>query len=166
VTHGGFEQLAAIAAPAKYLRTLPAPIAPAAINHKLRQAATGTAPAVHRSGRTVDRARDHIASLRTPPSRQAGQRVLDLMASHPAWQLPLGYKDGVLGAERVPSGACLGDRDMFHFLDANRDLNAPPTTPGLACSAGSSSGTAMWGAAALTLDVFLFRCAGQTGMVL
>jgi hypothetical protein len=39
--------------------------------------------------------------------------VLDLMAEHPAWQLPLGYRDGVYGAERVPSGAYLGDRDMF-----------------------------------------------------
>src|SRR5437870_9234523 len=25
-------------------------------------------------------------------------RVLDLMADHPAWQLPLGYRDGVYGA--------------------------------------------------------------------
>ena len=36
-------------------------------------AATGTASAVHRSGRTVDRARDHIASLRTRPPRRAGR---------------------------------------------------------------------------------------------
>jgi hypothetical protein len=51
-------------------------------------------------------------------------RVLDLMAQHPAWSLPLGYKDGVFGAERVPSGAYLGDRDMFLFLvDGNRDLD-------------------------------------------
>ena len=43
------------------------------------------------------------------------------MGEHPAWQLPLGYKDGVYGAERVPSGAYLGDRDMFLFLvDGNR----------------------------------------------
>ena len=34
-------------------------------------------------------------------------RVLDLMALHPAWHLPLGYKDGEYGAERVPSGAYL-----------------------------------------------------------
>jgi hypothetical protein len=46
--------------------------------------------------------------------------VLDLMAQHPAWHLPLGYKDGVFGAERVPSGAYLGDRDMFLFLCAGQ----------------------------------------------
>src|SRR3712207_7182647 len=50
----------------------------------------------------------------------------DLMASHPAWRLPLGYKDGECSAELVPSGAYLGDRDMFLFLvDGNRDLEDP-----------------------------------------
>jgi hypothetical protein len=53
-------------------------------------------------------------------------RVLDLMAQHPAWHLPLGYKDGECGAERVPSGAYLGDGDMFPYLvDGNRDLDDP-----------------------------------------
>jgi hypothetical protein len=67
------------------------------------------------------------------------------MAAHPAWHLPLGYKDGVFGAERVPSGAYLGDRDMFLFLvDGNRDLDDPTDAPTPDCSAGSSSGTAMW----------------------
>ena len=67
------------------------------------------------------------------------------MAPHPAWHLPLGYKDGVFGAERVPSGAYLGDRDMFLFLvDGNRDLDDPTDALArLACSAGSFSGTAM-----------------------
>ena len=70
-------------------------------------------------------------------------RVLDLMAQHPAWHLPLGYKDGVFGAERVPSGAYLGDRDMFLFLvDGNRDLDDPTDARTLACSADSFSGTA------------------------
>ena len=44
------------------------------------------------------------------------QAVLELMTQHAAWHLPLGYKDGVFGAERVPSGAYLGDRDMFLFV--------------------------------------------------
>jgi hypothetical protein len=47
---------------------------------------------------------------------ELASRVLDLMAQHPAWHLPLGYKDGEYGAERVPSGAYLGDRDMFLFV--------------------------------------------------
>ena len=130
LTHWSFEQLATIAgAPPKYLRTLPAPIASAAINHGLRrqrrdqhqlftdQAAPWTVHAI-----TSPRyARVHHDEL--------ADRVLDLMASHPAWQLPLGYKDGVFGAERVPSGAYLGDRDMFLFLvDGNRDLDDPTDT--------------------------------------
>jgi hypothetical protein len=49
----------------------------------------------------------------TTPSWPA---AFDLMAPHPAWHLPLAYKDGVMGAERVASGAHLGDRDMFLFL--------------------------------------------------
>jgi hypothetical protein len=54
------------------------------------------------------------------------KRMLDLTALHPAWHLPLGYKDGEYGAERVPSGAYLGDRDMFLFLvDGNRHLDDP-----------------------------------------
>jgi hypothetical protein len=74
---------------------------------------------------------------------ELASRVLDLMVQHPAWSLPLGYKDGVVGAERVPSGAYLGDRDMFLFLvDGNRDLDDPPTRRTLACSADSFSGTA------------------------
>lgn len=41
---------------------------------------------------------------------ELASRVLDLMALHPAWHLPLGYKDGDYGAERVASGAYLALR--------------------------------------------------------
>ena len=85
-------------------------------------------------------------------------RVLDLMALHPAWSLPLGYKDGVFGAERVPSGAYLGDRDMFLFLvDGNRDLDDPTDTSHAGLFRGFILRNSDVGAAALTLDVFLFR---------
>src|SRR6188768_2809118 len=108
LTNWSFEQLATIAgAPPKYLRTLPASIASSAINHGLRrqrreqhqlftdQAAPWTVHAI-----TSPRyARVHHDEL--------SGRVLDLMATHPAWQLPLAYKDGEFGAERVPSGAYL-----------------------------------------------------------
>ena len=85
-------------------------------------------------------------------------RVLDLMALHPAWHLPLGYKDGVFGAERVPSGAYLGDRDMFLFLvDGNRDLDDPTDASHAGLFRGFILRNSDVGAAALTLDVFLFR---------
>ena len=85
-------------------------------------------------------------------------RVLDLMGEHPAWHLPLGYKDGVFGAERVPSGAYLGDRDMFLFLvDGNRDLDDPTDRAHAGLFRGFILRNSDVGAAALTLDVFLFR---------
>ena len=85
-------------------------------------------------------------------------RVLDLMAQHPAWHLPLGYKDGEFGAERVPSGAYLGDRDMFLFLvDGNRDLDDPTDRTHAGLFRGFILRNSDVGAAALTLDVFLFR---------
>src|SRR5215471_20256148 len=50
--------------------------------------------------------------------------VLALMAQHPAWHLPLGYKDGEYGAEQLPSGAYLGDsRALFGELPAALDAN-------------------------------------------
>jgi hypothetical protein len=85
-------------------------------------------------------------------------RVLDLMSTHAAWHLPLGYKDGEFGAKRVPSGAYLGDRDMFLFLvDGNRDLDDPTDSSQSGLFRGFILRNSDVGAAALTLDVFLFR---------
>ncbi len=144
LTHWSFEQLAGIAdAPPKYLRTLPAEIASRAINHGLQRQrrdqhqlfANRTAPWTVHAITSPRYARVHHDEL-------AG-RVLDLMAEHPAWHLPLGYKDGVYGAERVPSGAYLGDRDMFLFVvDGNRDLEDPTGRSQSGMFRGSSSGTA------------------------
>src|SRR5215204_1152256 len=103
LTHWSFEQLATIAgAPPKYLRSLPAPIASAAINHGLQRQprlqhqlyGDNVAPWTLRAVTSPRYARVHHDEL--------ASRVLDLMASHPAWHLPLGYKDGTFGAERVP----------------------------------------------------------------
>ena len=80
------------------------------------------------------------------------------MADHPAWHLPLGYKDGVYGAELVPSGAYLGDRDMFVFVvDGNRDLDDPTDRTQAGLFRGFILRNSDVGAAALTLDLFLFR---------
>ena len=89
---------------------------------------------------------------------ELASRVLDLMVQHPAWHLPLGYKDGEFGAEKVPSGAYLGDRDMFLFLvDGNRDLDDPTDRTHAGLFRGFILRNSDVGAAALTLDVFLFR---------
>src|ERR1700741_719206 len=157
--HWSFEQLAGLAAsPPGYLRTLPAPIAADAINYGLQRADRGQHQLF------VDRDEPWTVHAITSPRYarvhhdELADRVLDLTAQHPAWQLPLGYKDGVIGAERVPSGAYLGDRDMFLFLvDGNRDLDDPTDTSHAGLFRGFILRNSDVGAAALTLDLFLFR---------
>jgi hypothetical protein len=86
------------------------------------------------------------------------------MALHPAWHPPLGYKDGEYGAEKVPSGAYPGNRDMFPFLvDSNRDLDDPTDSTHAGLFRGFIPRNSDVGAAALTHDVFLFRqiCGNQ-----
>jgi hypothetical protein len=159
LTNWSFGQLATIAgAPPSYLRTLPAGIASDAINYGLRRVARDehqlfverTAPRTVHAITSPRYARVHHHEL--------AARVLDLMVQHPAWHLPLGYKDGEFGAEKVPSGAYLGDRDMFLFLvDGNRDLDDPTDRAHAGLFRGFILRNSDVGAAALTLDVFLFR---------
>ena len=159
LTNWSFEQLAGIAgAPPKYLRTLPAGIASDAINFGLqRQRREEHQLLVDRDDPWTVHAVTSPRYARVPHDELTA-RVLDLMAEHPAWSLPLGYKDGVFGAERVPSGAYLGDRDMFLFLvDGNRDLDDPTDTSHAGMFRGFILRNSDVGAAALTLDMFLFR---------
>jgi hypothetical protein len=159
LTHWSFGQLATIAsAPPNYLRTLPATIASDAINDGLQRVdrerhqlfVEDTAPWTVHAITSPRYARVHHDEL--------ASRVLDLTATHPAWHLPLGYKDGEFGAERVPSGAYLGDRDMFLFLvDGNRDLDDPTDRTHSGLFRGFILRNSDVGAAALTLDLFLFR---------
>jgi len=159
LTHWSFEQLAGIAsAPPAYLRTLPASIAADAINYGLQRAGR----AEHQLFVDRDEPWTLHAITSTRYARvhhdELADRVLDLMAQHPAWHLPLGYKDGVVGAERVPSGAYLGDRDMFLFLvDGNRNLDDPTDGSHAGLFRGFMLRNSDVGAAALSLDVFLFR---------
>jgi len=164
LTNWSFEQLAGIAgAPPKYLQTLPAPIAADAINFGLgRQRREQHKLFVDRDAWTV-RAITSERYARVHHDELTG-RVLDLVALHPDWSLPLGYKDGVYGAERVPSGAYMGDRDMFLLLvDGNRDLDDPTDASRAGLFRGFMLRNSDVGAAALTLDVFLFRaiCGNQ-----
>ena len=159
LTHWSFGQLATIAgAPPNYLRTLPGSIAADALNFGLRQQGR----AQHQL--LIDRNDPWTVHAITSPRyarvhhAELARRVLDLMAQHPAWHLPLGYKDGEYGAERVPSGAYLGDRDMFLFLvDGNRNLDDPTDRTDAGLFRGFILRNSDVGAAALTLDLFLFR---------
>jgi hypothetical protein len=159
LTHWSFGQLATVAsAPPNYLRSLPASLASDAINYGLQRVdrdqhqlfVEETAPWTVHAITSPRYARVHHDEL--------ASRVLDLMALHPAWHLPLGYKDGEFGAEKVPSGAYLGDRDMFLFLvDGNRDLDDPTDRSHAGLFRGFILRNSDVGAAALTLDLFLFR---------
>src|SRR3954469_15618570 len=159
LTHWSFGQLATIAsAPPSYLRTLPASIASQAINYGLQRFAREQYQLFIE--RTAPWTVHAITSPRYArvPHHELAARVLALMAQHPAWHLPLGYKDGEFGAEKVPSGAYLGDRDMFLFLvDGNRDLDDPTDRTHAGLFRGFILRNSDVGAAALTLDVFLFR---------
>src|SRR5882672_2248656 len=159
LTHWSFGQLATIAsAPPSYLRTLPAVIASSAINYGLQRFARDQYQLfIERTAPWTVHAITSPRYARVQHHELAG-RVLDLMAQHPAWYLPLGYKDGEYGAELVPSGAYLGDRDMFLFLvDGNRDLDDPTDSTHAGLFRGFILRNSDVGAAALTLDVFLFR---------
>jgi len=159
LTHWSFGQLATIAgAPPNYLRALPASIAAEAINYGLRQQSRTQHQLL------IDRDEPWTVYAITSPRyarvhhAELARRVLDLMAQHPAWHLPLGYKDGEYGAEPVPSGAYLGDRDMFLFLvDGNRTLDDPTDRTDAGLFRGFILRNSDVGAAALTLDLFLFR---------
>ena len=159
LTHWSFGQLATIAsAPPNYLRTLPAAIASNAINYGLQRQQR------ERHQLFIENAAPWTVHAVTSPRyarvhhHELAGRVLDLMAQHPAWHLPLGYKDGEFGAERVPSGAYLGDRDMFLFLvDGNRDLDDPTDRTHGGLFRGFILRNSDVGAAALTLDVFLYK---------
>jgi hypothetical protein len=159
LTHWSFGQLATIAsAPPSYLRTLPAPIASQAINYGLQRFAR------EQYQLFIERTAPWTVHAITSPRyarvqhHELAARVLALMAQHPAWHLPLGYKDGEFGAEKIPSGAYLGDRDMFLFLvDGNRDLDDPTDRTHAGLFRGFILRNSDVGAAALTLDVFLFR---------
>jgi hypothetical protein len=137
---------------------LPAEIASSAINYGLKQRRRDEHQLF------IERAEPWTVHAITSPRyarvhhHELAGRVLDLMAQHPAWHLPLGDKDGEYGAERVPSGAYLGDRDMFLFLvDGNRDLDDPTDRTHAGLFRGFILRNSDVGAAALTLDVFLFR---------
>ena len=128
LTHWSFGQLATIAAaPPQYLRSLPAAIASDAINYGLQRVsrdehqlfAEDTAPWTVHAITSPRYARVHHDEL--------ASRVLDLMAAHPAWHLPLGYKDGDYGAERVASGAYL-DRKSTRLNSSHIQKSRMPSS--------------------------------------
>ena len=159
LTHWSFGQLATIAsAPPNYLRTLPAAIASSAINYGLQRVqreqhqlfVEDTAPWTVHAMTSPRYARVHHDEL--------AARVLDLMAQAPGLAPTARIQGRRIRRRTVPSGAYLGDRDMFLFLvDGNRDLDDPTDRTHAGLFRGFILRNSDVGAAALTLDVFLFR---------
>jgi hypothetical protein len=149
LTHWSFGQLATIAAaPPQYLRSLPAPIASDAINYGLQRVsrdehqlfAEDTAPWTVHAITSPRYARVHHDEL--------ASRVLDLGVA-------VGWLRAMPGRE-IP--APTQRPDMFLFLvDGNRDLDDPTDRTQSGLFRGFILRNSDVGAAALTLDVFLFR---------
>jgi hypothetical protein len=162
LTNYSFGQIAAHAkAPASFISTLTPSTAALVLNEKLAKS--------ERQGHQVYVGRDTpsnpsqftLRSLNSPAYARVKhsditQRLLAIMGNHPEWKLPMGYKNGQWGAELVPSGAYLGDRDMFVMLiDGNRSLDAPASDGGL--FRGIMIRNSDVGYATLTMTMFLFE---------
>jgi hypothetical protein len=165
-TNWSFQQACSIiSAPSNYLRTLPADLAATNMNHGL------TRPDLARDTHQlfVERSQTdggEIWQLRAITSPDYGriynadiaQSLVRIQERNPTWALPMGYKDGQWGAELVPSGAYLGDRDMFIMvIDGNRAIDDPTDTSNGGLFRGIIVRNSEVGAAYLTLDLFYFR---------
>lgn len=159
LTNWSFNQLAQTAgAPAGFLSTLSPSTAALALNERLKDArdthqlyfGIGENRTTLRSLNGKNYARVHNADIVA--------RLIETTNRHPEWQLPMGYKDGKWGAELVPSGAYLGDRDMFIMLiDGNRGIEDPSDSTHQGMFRGVIIRNSEVGAAYLTLDLFMFR---------
>lgn len=169
LSNWSFQQACAIAgAPSNYLRTLPAGLAAQNLNagmarpdmardeHMLFvERISNNGPLCHetfqlRAITSPDYGRIYNADI--------ADALVRVQESHPAWQLPMGYANGEWGGPLVPSGAYLGDRDMFVMLiDGNRSIDDPTDSSNQGLFRGIIVRNSEVGAAFLTLDMFYFR---------
>jgi hypothetical protein len=164
LTNWSFSQLAQLGgAPASYVQTLPATLAASCLN-------TGLARAYAEDGATsrnllFSRGEGDALTLRSLNSTRYA-RVWDrdlidrlIPLTEQGWRLPLAYKGGVFGADEMePAGAYMGDRDMFVFLvNEDRRVMDPTDPSGEGMGRGVILRNSEVGAAALTLELFLYR---------
>ncbi|MBI4862996.1 MAG: DUF932 domain-containing protein [Candidatus Riflebacteria bacterium] len=125
LTHWSFGQAASLgAAPAGFLRELPAPMAADVLNHRLQHA--------DRESLQVLVGADPDAggvAVRAFTSDRYGRiwdadviRMVRQITDGTSWKPPLGFENGKWGAPLVPSGLYASDRDCFIFLT---DLEHP-----------------------------------------
>lgn len=164
-SHWAFGQLCAtVSAPAHYLRTLPAHVTAQALNHALTFRARHRDPdnpsVLYLTRSPWD---DLLPQIRALTSRRYARllnmtitgRVLEWLDRAPSWRLP--SADGP-DDRPIPSGAYLGDRDMFLFLvDEDRRIDDPSDPSGQGLARGFMLRNSEVGAASLTVDAFLHR---------
>jgi hypothetical protein len=158
-THWGFSQMSRLlGAPAAYLRSLPADIAAAAMNHGIGQLPVGTAagflvqapngnptPTV-RTVQSTEYARIWDADLYGSIAEQITDR-------DPAWQLPPTWSG-------EPAGAYRGDRDSFLIVTNGGSIVEDPSLQGRSDGQmyrGLMVRNSEVGASSITIEQILFR---------
>jgi hypothetical protein len=116
-------------APAAYIRGLPATLAAQNINHGLKAHTSlkdTSALLFHQDdGLTLRGAVSEV--YKRIWNSDITQRLLKLQETNPNWKNPLGYANGQMGGELVPSGLYASDHDMFAFLvDESKTLDGSP----------------------------------------
>lgn len=159
LTNWSFGQLAQTAgAPAGFLSTLSATTAALALNERLKAARDTHQLYIGVNGEDMTLRSLNGKNYARVHNADIVARLIKTTNRHPEWKLPMGYKDGQWGAELVPSGAYLGDRDMFIMLiDGNRGIEDPSDSTRQGMFRGVIIRNSECGAAALTLDLFMFR---------
>lgn len=153
LTHWAFGQLARIAGgPADYLRSLPAAIATAAINHGLVNPSTDrddtTLALLDTNGHESVRALTSTRYTRIFNADVTG-RLVRLAEQRPQWQPAPAAMDG-------KRGLYLGDRDMFAFLVDN-GRRVFETAPGGGLGRGFFTWNSEVGAASFGICTFLYE---------
>ena len=164
LTNWSFNQLAQLGgAPAAYVQTLPATLAAACLNNGLASAYPVDGEHTRRLLFSADSGGNlTLRSLNSDRYARVWDRdLIDRLIplTEQGWKLPMAYKDGQFGADEMePAGAYMGDRDMFVFLVNDDRRIADPTDPsGEGMGRGIILRNSEVGAAALTLELFLYR---------
>jgi len=159
-THWSFGQLAALvgAGNTSILRKIRAEIAAAAMNDLLGKIGRQPTAKLY-----VDESARVVRALTAEGYGRVSNtdvtlEVLRLMFERPALHLPLSDADSGSATKHVPSGAYLGDRDMFVFLvDSDRYLDDPTDRSRQGMLRGIMVRNSDVGAASLEWDVFYHR---------
>lgn len=147
-----------VGAPSNYLETLPAPLAAEALNFGIQ---TRAADKIQLYG-----AGDRLQAV----TSDRYERIFDAdlvalikrLTEGSNFKQPMGYKDGVWGAEPVPSGLYASDRDVFLFLI---DESRPITIGSEVLHRGFYAWNSEVGSKTMGFNFFLYRLVCLNNMI-